>query len=335
LGATDLLEKRMIYRALGNSGLKISSLCMGTMTFGGEAVEPECRKMYKMCRDKGVNTFDCANVYAKGLSEQILGRLMQGHRHDIVVSTKAYFPTGPSPNDRGLGRKHLRQAVDLSLARLGTDYLDIFYLHKFDPFTPLTESLDVLDGMVKQGKILYIGLSNFAAWQIERAIATTQLAGLTPIACIQPMYNLVKRQCESEILPMAQYEGLGVISYSPIAAGYLTGKYLESDTGSGRITQDDGYKRRYGNSANVGVAKRFKEYAAQHNVHPVTLAIAWVSSHPCVTAPLVGARTCEQLAPALDAISYTLVPTMRAEVSSFSEAPAVATDRNDELPTTE
>lgn len=321
----------MEYRALGKSGLKVSSLCMGTMTFGGEADPAECEKMYQMCRDAGVNMFDCADVYAKGESERILGRLARGHRHEVVISTKAYFPTGPGANDRGLGRKHLVAAVEQSLARLGTEYIDVFYLHKFDPQTPLIETLEALDLIVRQGKILYVGLSNFAAWQVEAAICLTQVNALARIACIQPMYSLLKRQCESEILPMARYEGLGVIPYSPLAAGYLTGKYLGAEKKAGRIAESETYRKRYADDDHSRTAKLFTEYAAAHGIHPVTLAIAWVATHPAVTAPLIGARTCEQLAPALDAAHFTPSPSMRDEISELSRPPAIATDRSEEI----
>lgn len=325
----------MEYRTLGKSGLKVSSLCMGTTTFGGEADASECEKMYQMCRDAGVNLFDCADVYAKGESERILGQLARGHRQEVVISTKAYFPTGPGPNDRGLGRKHLVAAVEQSLARLGTEYIDVFYLHKFDSQTPLAETLETIDLIVRQGKILYVGLSNFAAWRVEAAICVTQTNALARITCIQPMYSLLKRQCESEILPMAQYEGLGVIPYSPLAAGYLTGKYLDAQKKekkkAGRIAESETYRKRYADDGNSRTAKLFTEYAAEHGIHPVTLAIAWVSSNSAVTAPLIGARTCEQLAPALDAAHFTLSPSMRDEISEFSRPPAIATDRSEEI----
>lgn len=322
----------MEFRSLGRSGLNVSALCMGTMTFGGEADEAECARMYELCRNAGVNLFDSADVYTKGQAELILGKLMRGHRHEIVVCTKAYFPTGPGPNDRGLGRKHLLWSLDQSLARLGTDYVDVFYLHKFDPQTPLLETLAAVDWIVRQGKALYVGLSNFAAWQIELAIRVTELNALARIACIQPMYSLLKRQCESEILPMAAYEGLGVIPYSPLAAGYLSGKYLDTrGAKGGRIAEVEMYGKRYGDGANPQVAQAFIEYAAKQGIHPVTLAIAWVASHAAITAPLIGARTCAQLEPALQAARLTLSSSMREEISALSPAPAIATDRSEEI----
>jgi aryl-alcohol dehydrogenase-like predicted oxidoreductase len=320
----------MDYISLGKSGLQVSSLCMGTMTFGSEANEAECGSLYTMCRDAGVNLFDCADVYAKGQSEQILGRLVRGHRDDVVLSTKAYFKMGSGPNDQGLGRKHLVNAITQSLRRLGTDYIDIFYLHKFDERTPLIETLETIDMLVKQGKVLYVGLSNFAAWQATAAVSLARLNALTRITCIQPMYNLLKRQCESEILPMAEHEGLGVIPYSPLAGGYLSGKYLGAAAINGRIVDNEMYKRRYADEDNPRVARLFTEYAADHGVHPVTLAIAWAASHSAVTAPLIGARTCEQLAPALLAASFTLSSSMRNEISAFSKTPQIATDRSEE-----
>lgn len=320
----------MEYRNLGRAGVKVSSLCFGTMTFGDGADEKMSADLYGLCRDKGINFFDCANVYAKGASERILGRLIKPHRQEVIIATKAYFRTSEDVNGRGLSRFHLTQSLEQSLKRLDTDYVDLFYLHHFDEETPIEESLSTLNDFVRQGKVLYLGLSNFAAWQVMKSISITQIQHWAPISCIQPMYNLLKRQCESEILPMAQSEGLGVFPYSPLAGGWLTGKYLNDQASAGRFTSSKMYQKRYEQEQNQHTTQAFMDFAAKQGYHPVSLAIAWVGSHPGVTAPIIGARNVEQLMPALDAIELALTAEERETISSFSLSPAIATDRAEE-----
>ena len=321
----------MQYRNMGASGLKVSPLCFGTMTFGEAADESTSKELYQHCRDAGINFFDCANVYAKGESERILGRLIRAHREEVVIATKAYFPVSKDVNGRGVSRFHLTKALDASLQRLQTDYIDVYYLHHFDEGTPLEESLSTLNDFVRQGKVLYLGLSNFAAWQIMKSIGITQLRNFERIACIQPMYNLVKRQCESEILPMAQSEGLGVFPYSPLGGGLLTGKYLQKETAVGRFNTSKMYQKRYEEEHHQRTLRLFLDYARENNYHPVSLAIAWAGAHPAITAPIIGARNVEQLRPALDSLQIKLSPAAREELSGYSLTPAIATDRSDEL----
>ncbi|MBX2871144.1 MAG: aldo/keto reductase [Saprospiraceae bacterium] len=320
----------MKYNNLGRAGVKVSSLCFGTMTFGDAADERTSASLYGMCRDKGINFFDCANVYAKGDSERILGRLIQSHRDEVVIATKAYFKMSDDVNGRGLSRFHLTKSLEQSLKRLGTDYVDLFYLHHFDEETPIEESLSTLNDFVRQGKVLYLGLSNFAAWQVMKSISITQLQNLAPISCIQPMYNLLKRQCESELLPMAKSEGLGVFPYSPLAGGWLTGKYLNTDPDIGRFKTSKMYQKRYEQEKNLETTQAFLDFAKQKNYHPVSLAIAWVGAHPNITAPIIGARNEEQLRPALDSLDLVLTESDRDTISSFSLSPAIATDRSEE-----
>lgn len=319
----------MEYKRLGNSGLQVSSLCFGTMTFGDGSDAAMCKQIYTACRDKGINFFDCANVYANGLSEEILGKLVKNHREEVVLATKGYYPMSDDINGRGASRFHLTKALEASLTRLGTDYVDVYYIHHFDDQTPLEETLSVLNDFVRQGKVLYLGLSNFAAWQIMKAIAICDQMNFAPISCIEPMYSLLKRQCESEILPMAINEGLGVFSYSPLGGGYLTGKYL-NEKGSGRFESSEMYQKRYEAETNLVTVKAFVAFAKNNNYHPVTLAIAWAGSHPGVTAPIVGARTMEQLNPVLDAVDFSMTSELRATISNFSLSPAQPTDRSEE-----
>ena len=320
----------MNYYKLGNTGLKVSALCMGTMTFGKQADKAASKKLYTLCRDKGINFFDCANGYAGGESEKVLGRLIKKERSEVAIATKAYFPTGKDINARGLSRFHLTKSLDASLKRLGTDYVDVFYLHHFDEQTPLRETLSTLNDFVRQGKVLYLGISNFAAWQVMKAIAICQQHNFAPINCLQPMYNLVKRQCESEILPMAESENLGVFPYSPLAGGLLTGKYRQQKPKVGRFNTNTMYQKRYEAARQQKSIQNYLDFAKANNYHPVSLAIAWAGSHSGVTAPIIGARNVTQLKPALDSVNIDMTAELRQKIAGFSLAPNIATDRTEE-----
>lgn len=320
----------MEYRFLGKTGVRVSKLGLGTMTFGREAERSECTALFGKCRDAGVNLFDCANVYAEGASEEILGQLVNGCRDEVVLCSKAYFPMGRDVNARGTSRYHLVRAVEASLKRLNTDRIDVFYLHRFDEATSLEESLRGVEHLVQSGKILYPAVSNFAAWQVARALGVAERLGFAPLVAVQPMYNLVKRQAESEILPMAAAEKVAVIPYSPLGGGLLTGRYLEQAE-QGRLRVNKMYATRYGDAAYHEVAARFCELAQREGVNPATLAVAWVAAHPAVTAPLIGARSVDQLLPSLAAGDYALGEELYREISALSPAPPLATDRNEEL----
>jgi aryl-alcohol dehydrogenase-like predicted oxidoreductase len=321
----------MNYKAFGSTGVQVSGLCFGTMSFGGEADEDTARAMYARCRDAGINFFDCANVYNNGRAEEILGRLAAGQREELVLTTKAYFPTGADRNQRGATRKHLQHAVEASLRRLNSGYIDVYFIHHFDQATPLEETLRALDDLVRQGKILYPAASNFAAWQVEKALGISARQGWARLEVLQPMYNLVKRQAEVEILPMAQAENLGVIPYSPLGGGLLSGKYgagLRPERG--RVVENAMYAQRYSQDWMFASAGDFSDFARARGYHPATLAVAWVASHPAVTAPIIGARNLDQLEASLAAGELALTPALRAEISAFSPEPAVATDRSEE-----
>ncbi len=320
----------MDYRFLGKTGVRVSRLGLGTMTFGRESDQQACAAMFAQCRDAGINLVDCADVYAGGRSELIVRELIAPCRDELVLCSKAYFPTSADPNARGTSRYHLVRAVEASLQRLGTDRLDVLYLHRFDDVTSLEETLRGLEHLVRSGKVLYPAVSNFAAWQVARALGHAERLGFAPMVAIQPMYSLVKRQAEVELLPMAAAEGLGVISYSPLAGGLLTGKYGTADS-EGRLQKLKADATRYGEASYLDIAARFTALAAREGVHPVTLAIAWVAAHPAVTAPLIGARTAEQLQPSLAAASYTMSDALYREIAALSPAPPLATDRNEEL----
>jgi aryl-alcohol dehydrogenase-like predicted oxidoreductase len=319
------------FRYLGDTGVKISPLCMGTMTFGDAADRETSAALFRRCREAGINVFDCANVYAEGRSEEILGDLVADCRDEVVITSKAYFPTGDDPNARGASRYHLVRAVENSLRRLGTDRIDVFFVHRFDEKTGLHETLRALDDLVRQGKVLYLGASNFAAWQVMKALGRQRAEGWTPFHVIQPMYNLTKRQAEVELLPLAQSEDLGVLSYSPLGGGLLTGKYGTDRTpDEGRLIENPMYQTRYGADVHLNVAERFTTFAEEHGYDPVSLAVAWVAHHPAVTAPIIGARTLTQLNGSLDALDIDMTDDLRAEISALSPTPPPATDRVEE-----
>lgn len=321
----------MNYKILGRTGVKVSQLCFGTMSFGGDADEDMSAQMFKRCLDTGINFFDCANVYNGGRSEEILGKLMAGMRDELFITTKVASGMGKGINDRGLARRHIMRQVEGSLKRLGTDRIDLYFVHHFDADTPIDETLRALDDLVTAGKILYPGVSNWAAWQIAKALGISAREGLARFECIQPMYSLAKRQAEVEILPLAASEQLGVIPYSPLGGGLLTGKYTTSTKpDQGRLVQHQNYIKRYAEDMYYEIAERFSGYAQQKGVHPATLAVAWVMNHPTITAPIIGARNVEQLEASLAAADLVMDPAYRAEVAALSYDPPPATDRSEE-----
>jgi aryl-alcohol dehydrogenase-like predicted oxidoreductase len=304
---------------------------MGTMSFGGDADEEASTAMFHRCREVGINFFDTADVYSAGRSEEILGRLIAGCRDEIVLASKFGASIGDDVNASGASRRHVMRAVEGNLRRLGTDRLDLYFVHRFDPLTPVEETLRALDDLVRQGKILYPAASNWAAWQIAKALGISAREGLARFECIQPMYNLVKRQAEVEILPLAQAEQVGVISYSPLGAGLLTGKYgttLRPETG--RLAENPTYGKRYGLPVYYEIAGRLAAHARERGMAPATLAVAWVMSHPAITAPIIGARRIAQLQDALAALDVPMTPEWRAEISALSVEPPPATDRLEE-----
>lgn len=303
------------------------------MHFGGSKTDAAAKGIFHRCLDAGINLFDTADVYNAGRSEVLLGRLITPVRNEVIVATKAYFSTGNGPNARGASRYHLIRAVEASLKRLGTDRIDIFYLHRHDDHMAPEEFLRGLEHLVTTGKILYPAASNFAAWETMRAIGIQDRHGWARLAAIQPMYNLVKRQAEVELLPMAHAEGVACLPYNPLGGGLLTGRYGTSKRpASGRLVDNAMYKNRYNDAAYYDVAERFTELAKAHGHHPVSLAIAWVAAHPAVTAPLIGPRTVAQLEPALAAVDIDLTPDseLYAAISALSPSPPPATDRNEE-----
>ena len=322
----------MKYKILGKTGVWVSELCFGTMSFGNEADETAATEMFGKCREAGINFFDCANNYSNGRAEEILGNLIGSCRDEVVITSKVSQRIGKDINARGSSRRHIMLAVEQSLKRLKTDRIDVYFIHHFDPFTPMEETLQALTDLVQQGKVLYLGVSNWAAWQVAKALGLSAQYGLARFECIEPMYNVVKRQAEVEILPLAESEQVGVIAYSPLGAGLLSGKYLgETADASGRIIKNDMYAKRYSDPQYRETAARFVNYAKEIGVHPVTLAVSWVKSHPAITAPIIGARNVSQLEPALASAAFSMTPQSREAVCQLSIRPASATDRLEEV----
>ncbi len=316
----------MEYKLLGNTGVKVSRLCMGTMTFGKEADKKASAAIFMRCRDAGINFFDCANSYVGGESERILGELIGNCRDEVIITTKVFNRVGADINAGGASRRHIMASVEASLERLKTDHIDLYFLHHFDKDADMEDSLRAMDDLVKQGKILYPAASNYAAWQIMKARAISMREGWSPFRCIQPMYNLLKRQAEVEILPMAASEKLGLITYGPLAGGLLTGKYMQA-VSTGRFIENKTYPKRYEGAQIQETVGKFTRFAEEHGYPATALAVAWVSHHPAVTAPIVGARSAEQLEDSLKALEIAMTPELYQQICGLSTAPPSSSDR--------
>lgn len=311
---------------LGRTGARVSALCFGTMSFGGDADEAESGRIYAACRDAGIDFFDCADVYAGGRSEEILGRLIRGHRDEVFITSKCFMG-----RHKGASRRAIRLSCEASLKRLGVERIDLFFMHRWDETVPLEETMRALEDLRAEGKVAHLGCSNYAAWQIAKANGIAAARGWAPFEVIQPMYNLIKRQAEVEILPLAAAEDLAVISYGPGAGGLLTGKY-EGDFGKepGRFAVNQEYRKRYDEPWFHEVAAAFSAFAKAKGVHPMTLAVAWAAAHPAITCPIIGARSVAQLEASLAAAEFPMPPELRAEIAALSRTPPPATDRLEE-----
>jgi len=320
----------MEYRVLGSTGVQVSRLCLGTMSFGSDADEQASAQMYAASRDAGINFFDTADQYSKNRSEEILGELVRSHRDEVVIATKCFNPTGPDRNAQGGSRRHITRALEASLKRLKTDRVEVLYLHKYDPLTPIEESMRALEDLVRAGKALYPAVSNYAAWQTQQALGIQERCGWMRLQAMQPMYNLVKRQAEVELLPMAAANGISVMPYSPAGGGLLSGKYAQQEKAAGRIVQNKMYASRYGEPWMHQTAARFAALCTQRGQHPMSVAVAWVAAHPAVTAPIIGGRSLEQLRASLDSVKVAMTPELYAEIATLSRTPPPATDRLEE-----
>ena len=307
----------MEYVSLGDTGVKVSRLCLGMMTYGSPAwrdwVLPEAEgcRFVRQALDHGINFFDSADMYSRGASEEILGRAIKQSvsRDQVVVATKVYFPMGDGPNDRGLSRKHIFDAIDASLSRLGFDYVDLYQIHRYDPETPLEETLNALNDLVQAGKVRYLGASSMYAWQFARALHTADRHGWARFATMQNHYNLVYREEEREMLPLCRAEGVGVIPWSPLARGFLAGtrkSEAEAWGTTNRAKTDDFARRLYFGQGDFDIVERVKELARRRDATPAQIALAWLVQQPGIAAPIVGVSKSEQLDQLVAALDITL-----------------------------
>jgi aryl-alcohol dehydrogenase-like predicted oxidoreductase len=290
----------------------VSELCLGCMTFGREADEETSRGIIARFLEAGGNFIDTADVYSKGVSEEITGRAIRGVRDDVVLATKVFFPMGEGPNDEGLSRKHVISACEASLKRLGTDYIDLYQVHCWDGVTPLEETLSVLTDLVRSGKVRYIGVSNFTAWQLMRSVCASEANGFEMFVCLQPQYSLVERNIEREILPVCLEEGLGVIPWSPLGGGFLSGKYRrgEEPPEGSRISEAvesmEEYWNRRATERNWRVLDVIGRISEETGKSYAQISLNWLLRQDGVTAPIIGARTLEQLEDNLGASGWEL-----------------------------
>jgi len=302
---------RMDYVTLGHSGLKVSRLCLGCMTYGSKKWRPwvleeeESKPFFRRAIEAGLNFFDTADAYSIGVSETIVGRALREYtrRDDVVIATKVFFPMGPGPNDSGLSRKHIVQAVEASLRRLATDYIDLYQIHRLDPSTPFEETLEALHDLVKSGKVLYIGASSMYAWQFAKLLHISETHRWTRFVSMQNHYNLVYREEEREMIPLCIDEGVGVIPWSPLARGFLAGNRAQ---GTERAKTDNFAQEYYFTDADNEVADRAAQLAKRRGVSPAQIALAWILHKPGVTAPIVGASKLTHLEDAIAALSIKL-----------------------------
>lgn len=319
----------MEYRKFGGTGLSVSRMCLGTMTFGFQTDEATSIRIMDTAAEAGVTLIDTADVYPLGggesrvgQTEEIVGRWLQGKRHRFVLATKAVGNMGPSPWDQGASRKHLLDAIDASLRRLGTDYVDLYQLHSDDRETPLDETLEALDVIVRSGRARYVGVSNFLAYRLAKALGRADTLGTARFVSVQPRYNLLFRQIERELLPLAEEERLAVLPYNPLAGGLLTGKHRrESPPPEGRFTvgtAGEMYQARYWHEREFDTIESLKKLTADAGLSLATVAVAWVLSNDTITSAILGASRPEQLADTLAAVDRALDPQLKTKLDELT-----------------
>jgi aryl-alcohol dehydrogenase-like predicted oxidoreductase len=321
----------MQYTKFGSTGLTVSRLCLGTMTFGLQTDENTSRAILDTAAEAGINFLDTADVYplgggfdlgTVGRTEEIIGRWLEGKRSRFIVATKAYGRMGPLEWDEGSSRKHLLEAIDASLKRLRTDYVDLYQLHADDPKTPLDETLSTLDTLVRSGKVRYIGCSNFLAYRLARALGRSDVLRVTRMSSVQPRYSLLFREIERELLPLCAEEGIAVIPFNPLAGGMLTGKHKPGGPTPGTRftlgTAAELYQKRYWHDREFATISSFVEIAREAGLAPATLAVAWVLANPVITAPIVGASRPDQLAASVAALDAKLSPALKQRLDELT-----------------
>ncbi|MGV3721701.1 MAG: aldo/keto reductase [Actinomycetota bacterium] len=310
----------MEYVNLGRAGVKVSRLCLGTMMFGGATDEAESTKIIHRALELGINFIDTANMYNAGESETVTGKAIRRRRDDVVLATKAKNPMGDGPNDQGLSRVHLIRECEKSLRRLGTDYVDVYYLHAPDLTTPLEESLRAMNDLVRQGKVRYVACSNYYAYQVALMLGVSAAQNLERIACVQPLYNIVNREVEVELFPFCREQGLGVVVYSPLARGVLTGKYLPGappPEGSRAARGDRRMHQTELRDESFSVAQQLNPLAEAHGCTLSQFAVAWTLANPVVTSAIIGPRTMEQFEDSLPALDLKLTAEDEAAVDAL------------------
>jgi aryl-alcohol dehydrogenase-like predicted oxidoreductase len=304
---------------LGSTGLKVSRICLGTMTYGSPTWRPwvldegASRPFIRRALELGINFFDTADMYSVGASEEVLGRALKdfARRDQVVVATKVFNPMGDGANDRGLSRKHIFDAIDASLNRLGMDYVDLYQIHRFDEETPIEETLDALDAVVRSGKARYIGASSMFAWQFCKMLSVSEGRGFARFATMQNHYNLVYREEEREMLPLCREEGIGVLPWSPLARGLLSGGHQRGQAGGTLRAETDEYSRKLYTDADFEVVDRVVALGGRRGVPPARIALAWLLHQPAVTAPIVGASKMPHLDDAVAALDVKLTDEER------------------------
>ncbi len=307
----------MEYRVLGSSGIKISQICLGAMMFGDVANEHYSTMIIRDALDAGINFIDTANVYNDGESERIVGKAIRSVRDEVIIATKVSGSVGEGLNQSGASRYHIMTQVEESLRRLDTDRIDLYYLHRWDAITPIEESLRVLDDCVRQGKVRYVGCSNFDAWRVCEALWTSDRMNLGKFVCVQPLYNIVNRNIEVELLPFCKAYGLGVVSYSPLARGVLAGRYLPGQPlppGSRADRQDIRIQQTELREESFEVAQKLKPLAEAHGKTLAQFALAWALANPLITSVIIGPRNLEQLEDNLGCLDCTLSPENEAAI---------------------
>ncbi|MCM3079774.1 aldo/keto reductase [Brevibacillus invocatus] len=297
----------MRYHRLGNSGLQVSAMGIGTNSFGGRADEATSLAIIDAALEGGINFIDTANIYTGTESERIIGKALEGRRHDVVLATKAGLPRGEGVNQRGSSRYHLQKELEGSLKRLRTDYVDLYQIHTFDPHTPLEETLRALDDMVRSGKVRYIGASNYFAWELMKALGISELKGLNRFASLQISYSLADRTPEREMIPLCLDQGLGIIPYFPLAGGILTGKYTSAEQApeGSRLEKEPRFGRLLGQDK-IELGKQVADLAHDLGMTPSVLSIAWLMNKPAVSSVIVGASRVEQMSTNLESASVEL-----------------------------
>jgi aryl-alcohol dehydrogenase-like predicted oxidoreductase len=287
----------MNYRNLGKSGLKVSRICLGSNNFGGQINEEASIKIVNKAIDCGINIIDTANIYTGGKSEEIIGNAIKGHRDDVIIATKVGFGTSEEPNQTGLSRKRILSQVEHSLRSLQTDFIDIYYLHRFDPETPLEETLRTFDSLVRSGKVRYVACSNFSAWQMAKAHEICETHDLEKFIAVQPPYNLLQRDIEKDIIPYCRQEELGILTYTPLMGGFLTGKYSKAahPPKDSRFEYNPRLWERVNEESNFTVLEQIESVTKDVGISVSELAISWILKNPAITAPIVGASSSDQV----------------------------------------